>query len=223
MLKKRTLSTTPVTLDSNMEEKKTEGLLLKAIPYLNDQKILKVLTPNDGLISLIAKKKHQKIFLDPFLLAQFVFRKGKSEIHTLLDCSLIDDLNEIRQNLETINAAASIAKDLLNTQLPGKSFPKLFALSCIYLQKIPKIKNLKALQASFKLKLLIHEGLLNLADEHFFSEENAINAQVQFLPKQFISIKILAMSKSLQEITAQNLDTETELKILKLFKSLTDL
>lgn len=206
-----------------MEEKKTEGLLLKAIPYLNDQKILKVLTPNDGLISLMAKKKHQKIFLDPFLLAQFVFRKGKSEIHSLIDYSLIDDLTEIRQSLDTINAAASIAKDLLTTQLPGKSFPKLFALACIYLQKLPKIKNLKALLTSFKLKLLIHEGLLNLDNSDHFCQEHALNDHIQFLPKQFILVKTLALSKSLREITDQDLDTELEIKILKLFKNLTNL
>lgn len=202
-----------------MEEKKTEGLLLKATPYLNDQKILKVLTPNDGLISLIAKKKHQKTFLDPFLLAQFVFKKGRSEIHTLVDVSLIDDLSAIRQSLDSINAAAAIAKDLLSTQAPDKPSGKLFTLSYIYLQKIHKISNLKALISSFRLKLLIHEGLTDLNSDCFI-QHCQLNAHLFFSATESTQVKILGLSKSLQEITAQEIDIELELKILKLFRNL---
>ena len=202
-----------------MEEKKTEGLLLKATPYLNDQKILKVLTPNDGLISLIAKKKHQKIFLDPFLLAQFVFKKGKSEIHTLIDVSLINDLSEIRQNLDSIHAAAAIAKDLLSTQVPDKPSGKLFTLASIYLQKIHKISNLRALVSSFRLKVLIHEGLIDL-NSNQFAQHCQLNAHLFLSMKESSQAQTLGLSKSLQEITAEEIDIELELKILKLFNSL---
>jgi DNA repair protein RecO len=148
-----------------MEEKKTEGLLLQTIPYLSHQKILKILTSDAGLITLLAKNKSLQPFTQPFLIAEWVYTIGKGEIHTLKDASLCQDLSELRESYSVISAAGLIAQDLLKSQCPEKNGRGPYALAVAYFQKLPKSLSLEAMIASFRLKLLLHDGLLGLQNE----------------------------------------------------------
>lgn len=161
----------------------TLGILLQTIPYLGQKKILKVLTPEHGLLSFITQKP-----LSPFCIAEWVYRKTQKEIHTLTDFSLTDSLLELRQNYSVISAAGSIAQDLLLTQMPGKPSP--YTLAAAFLKKLPL--NPPILALSFSLKLLIHEGL--------FSSDT----ESDFTPDEWEQVKILAFAKhfsQIQEIT----------------------
>jgi hypothetical protein len=132
----------------------TPGLLLEAVPYLGQKKILKIFTPELGLLSLFA----QKTKLDPFCYCEWVYRKTEKEMHPLEDATLLDPLLQLRQDYRNLMAAGVIAKELLKTQMPGKRSPELFALALLYLRKLPSAPELYA--SSFRLKLLFHEGLL---------------------------------------------------------------
>lgn len=144
-----------------MIEEKNFGILLQAIPYLGSQRILKVFTLDEGLVSLISKSnKHTA--LAPFCIAEWVYKKGQKEIHTLTDGTLIDGLLELRNHYATLCAAGAMAKDLLTTQFPGKKAPALYTLFNAYLKKLPVVSKPDVLAASFRLKLLQHEGLLTI-------------------------------------------------------------
>lgn len=160
----------------------TQGLLLQSIPYLGRKKILKVFTPEHGLISLFA----QKTTLDPFALAEWVFRKTQKELYPLLDETLIDPLLHLRESYASLFAAGSIAQDLFRTQLPHKKAPELFDLLLIYLKKLPLAPEL--LSASFRLKLLLHEGLLSHDPDPIFTST------------EWQQIHTLAFSRSLSAI-----------------------
>lgn len=148
-----------------MEEKKTEGLLLQAIPYLGDCKILKVLTASDGLVSLMAKKKSLHSLTNPFLIAEWVYAKGKGEIHALKDASLCHDFSHLRANYSMISAAGILAQDLLKSQHPEKNGKGPYALAVSFFQKLPESLSYSAMIASFRLKLLLHDGLLGLENQ----------------------------------------------------------
>ncbi len=145
----------------------TLGLLLQQFPYLGKKKILKIFTPDLGMISLFA----QNTPLAPFAVAEWVYRKSGKEIHSLQDATLIDPFLHLRQDYSTLSAAGSIAQDLLRTQMPNKKAPELFDLALFYFKKLPLSPELIA--ASFRLKLLLHEGLLssNHPDPTFTSFE----------------------------------------------------
>lgn len=143
-------------------EEKTEGILLQSIAYLGEQRILKVFTPQGGLLSLIAKKRGLTSLTIPFCLAEWVFRKGKEEIHLLQDGTVLDDFYELKREYAVLNAAGQMARDLLQTQLPGKRGSELYALFHSYLKRLPEFGNPAVLNMSFRLKLLLHEGLLSL-------------------------------------------------------------
>ena len=55
-----------------------EGVLLQTIPYSGRQRILKIFTPDSGLISLIAKSK-APVWTTPFCIAEWVYIKGQKE------------------------------------------------------------------------------------------------------------------------------------------------
>lgn len=163
----------------------TVGILLQAIPYLGQKKILKVFTPEEGLLSFFA----QSTKLDPFCIAEWVYRKkSQKEMYPLLDASLIDPLLHLRSDYATLSAAGQMAKDLLQTQLPHKKAPELFKLVVLYLQRLSDAP--ATLLASFRLKLLHHEGLLSHEQEEGFTEAEWEQAQV------------LAFSRKLSEIQA---------------------
>jgi len=150
-----------------MSEEKTQGVLLQTIPYLGRQRILKVFAPEAGLLTLMAKsaKPSWTAISTPFCIAEWVYRKGQKEIHTLQDGSLLDGLMELKQDYAVLNAAGRMAQDLLSSQLPAKSAGDLYLLFCAYLKKLPQFGKPEILAASFRLKLLLHEGLLSLQKE----------------------------------------------------------
>ena len=161
----------------------TPGLLLQSIPYLGQKKILKIFTPEHGLVSLFATTTK----LSPFCLAEWVYRKSNKEIHTLQDTTLLDPLLELRTNYNTLTAAGAIAQDLLRTQLPGKSAPDLYALTCLYLKKLPTNPHIFA--ASFRLKLLLHEGLLSTEPEPSFTPTEWEQLEILAFARQFSLIQ----------------------------------
>ena len=162
------------------ESIKTPGLLLQSIPYLGKKKILKILTPEQGLISLFA----QTSSLTPFCIAEWVYRKSNQEIHSIQDTTLLDPLFELRTSYAILSAAGSIAQDLLRTQMPGKKAP--FALASAYLKKLPL--NPPIFAASFRLKLLLHEGLLSPDPDPMFS------------PLEWEQVSILGFSRQFSQI-----------------------
>jgi DNA repair protein RecO len=141
-------------------EAKTLGILLQAIPYLGSGRILKVFTRDAGLMTLMAKKPSLKGF-SPFCIAEWVYKKGQKEIHTLIDGGLMDSLLCLRESYAALTAAGSMAQDLLRSQMAAKHSPDLYNLLCSYFTKLGAFENPLILQQSFRLKLLIHEGLLS--------------------------------------------------------------
>ncbi len=145
-----------------MEEKKTEGLLLQAIPYLGNQKILKVLSKDEGLLSFFVKKKQLVTLANPFLKAEWVYASGKGDMHLIKDISSQDSFEDLRSSFSLIQAAGQIAQSILKSQLPGKNSQGIYALSIAFFEKLPQFSRPETLLASFLLKTLLHDGLLGL-------------------------------------------------------------
>ena len=145
-----------------MMEHKTEGVLLQTIPYLGAQKILKVFTPDVGLLSLIVKSPSLSGMTSPFIQAEWVYRKGKEDLHLLKDATLLNAFPKFREDYRTISSAGAIARDLLRSQLPAKPAHALYALLLSYWHQLPHFLHPETLVASFRLKFLLHEGVLSL-------------------------------------------------------------
>jgi DNA repair protein RecO len=142
-------------------EERSPGLLLQATAYLGKQKILKVLTPGVGLISLLAKTVKDSSLTSPFCLAEWVYKKGQKDLHLLIDASLISGLPDLRKSYQTLCAAGQIAQDLLRTSMPGVYSPELFTLASSIFQKMASFDHPEVLILLFRLKWLLQEGLFS--------------------------------------------------------------
>ena len=83
---------------------KTQGFILHKLNYSESSIILKVLTSESGLVTLMAKgargKKGQFGVLDHFNLIEFVFKpSSRSEIWQLRDCSVIKEYRQIKADI----------------------------------------------------------------------------------------------------------------------------
>ena len=144
-----------------MTEEKATGLLLQAIPYLGQKRILKVLTPEMGLLSFLAQRSIAPVFTTPFVYAEWVYKKNQRDIYPLRDASLLDDLSTLKQNYSHVTAAGQMAQDLLRTQFPNKPCPELFSLTLACFRKLSLFQDPALLLAMFRLKLLSLEGLIS--------------------------------------------------------------
>ena len=175
-----------------MSEEKSSGLLLQAIPYLGNKKILKVLTES-GLVTLMTSSKSLSSLSTPFVWAEWVYEKERRDIYSLKDGTLLDDLASLKEDYKRLIAAGSIAQDLLRTQLPGKLAKDVLALSLACLRKLPLFSEPLILIGAFRLKLLAAEGLLD-------PEENPL-FQPLLLSRSFSQLASIPMdSKLLHQI-----------------------
>src|SRR3989338_2186460 len=215
-----------------MMEEKTEGILLHALPYLGHQKILKVFTPEGGLVSLIAKSRSLTPLTAPFLVAEWVYKKGKEDLHLLKEASLLHSLGALRDSYSALLAAGAIAQDLLRSQFPGKKGTGLYALTLAYLKKLSTSAQPPILVASFRLKLLVHEGWLALQTHcnqcpspasHLSQGESACPAHaglrsLSFAPEEWNTLQALAYARQFSVLNALSLSQGMQEKIQMLFE-----
>ena len=218
---------------------KTEGITLQSIPYKERQRIVTIFTKKNGIISIIIKNlssKKPKFFSlnSPFCLAEFIYKTGRSNIHFLKDATILNEHLFLRKDLEFINSAYLMTKAILDSQLQGKNAPHLYTLLKRYLQKIPKIKSQKSLLISFLLKVLLHEGILNIKEKCNLCENKASSIHHgecicphhssaythNFSVEEFQSLKNLAYIKSFLKIDEIKVEETLKEKTLLLFKDL---
>ena len=213
-----------------MEEEKTEGLLLQATPLLGSQKILKVLTSQGGMISLVVKKKELESFTTPFLIGEWVYQKGKKEIHTLKDATLYSDLAFLKLDYASIFFAGQIAQELLKTQYPEKNGTALYSLTCAYLRKSPEFIQKETLLASFRLKLFLHDGHLALQRECSHCGDVATSLtegeslckscaplhSTFFSPEEWETLHILTFTRKFNDLQPICIDSRFQEKIQKM-------
>lgn len=150
------------------QDEKTEGIVLRAFDYKDRQRIITLFTPDSGIISLIIKglssKNYRLLALaSPFSQVEVLFKRGKSELFRYLDGTILDEHLALRQQYSYLQTAGSLAHAILHSQLPGKPSSALYHLFKAFLKQVPTFENQAPLLASFRLKLLRHEGLLYLS------------------------------------------------------------
>ncbi len=151
-----------------MIEKKEEGIVLQTLAYRESSRIISILTPQSGIIRLIAqqvsKKKSALIHLTtPLCRAHFTYHIKRSSLYRLIDGHALDLHLSLRGKYAFLREAGTMVRLILASQLQGKPSPLLYRLFLFSLRQLPQMAFPETLRASFLLKLLKHEGLLSLS------------------------------------------------------------
>ena len=141
-----------------------DAIVLKAIAYREDGKILQLFTKKNGRLSVFVKhlKKRSSFWqtaTSPLARGHFHLIKKKESLYLLQDIHLIDSFIEIREDLHKLEAAFLLLRSLLLSQYPEKASVKMYQLTLAYLKKLKQVPYPKLLATSFQMKLLKHEGL----------------------------------------------------------------
>lgn len=147
-----------------MSEIKTEGIILKMIPYKDHHRVIQLLTPHQGILSLLAKgvsKPKMQALLSPLSQLEIVYRKKGSDLFFFKEGHSIESHHFLRTKWALLEAAGKMGSSLLQTQFPGKASPQLYQLFIACLKQLPHFQNPSTLVALFYLKLLTHEGVIS--------------------------------------------------------------
>lgn len=144
----------------------TQGVILHRTVFRERDQICSLFTPDVGVLKLIVKGRAKRgkaaLTYSPLMRVEVSYAERRGEIHACEEIHLLQSYMNLRQTLGQLEAACSLLKAVEVSQWPGKPAPLLHQLLLFYLDKIPVVRDPTALIASFQLKILRHEGLLDL-------------------------------------------------------------
>lgn len=100
-----------------MRQVVTTGIVLKRINFGEADRIITIITPDNGKISLMAKgvrKVKSKLAggIELFSISAITFLPGKRDIHTLISSRLVTHFGNIVANIDRTNAAYELLKQI---------------------------------------------------------------------------------------------------------------
>lgn len=190
----------------------TEGVILHAVSYQNYDQILTLFTPEKGILKIFCKKgKKQWQRHTPLTKVEVTYREKKTEICACEEIRSVDSYLSLRKQFEHLEAACELLQTIYHSQWVGKAAPLIYHLMIYYLDKTPQVVDPKLLVASFKLKVLKHEGVLNFnLDSWQFGQFSEFERDL---------IRVLAYSQSFVQLTQLVLPADFKEKINTFFKN----
>ncbi len=148
----------------------TPAIILRSIPFKDHQKIVTAFSKDLGMISMIikglsSKKLFKRPFCESFCEVELVLTKRQGDLFTFHEGSITNLHLPLRDHLHCLYTASSMVKAILESQLPEKPAPLLYALFSTCLHQIPTFLCQNTLLACFYVKILKHEGIFSLSSE----------------------------------------------------------
>lgn len=218
---------------------RTEGIILKVIDFRDYDQILTLFTYDLGVIKLLIKKKTQgdalsPSKLSPFTRAEFVFWPNQGEIWRCKEMTILNYNFKLREKFEWLETAGRLINNTIISQMDHKPAPLIYQLLVSYVEKIPLIKNLRSLETSYMLKILKHEGLINInlhccicqkplkglsiaRNDHYCSIHAPIHS-IFFNEEETLTYMQLTACQSFSELEKIQTSEEFRLKIAHLFE-----
>lgn len=200
---------------------RSEGIILSSLKFRDYDEIITLFSKEEGLIKLIVKKSYTKkegygSKTGPFIQAEFIYSKGKSEIFSCQEVSVLNYNLSLRNRYLNLQAAAAMANAIIQSQCALKPAPLLYKLFTTYLNAIDSFPQPDTLALSFGLKLLRHEGIFDIAShcqvcqqelsevhllgDYAFCKSHAPKEAIALTSLEVKTIYELAFSRSLDQL-----------------------
>ena len=146
-----------------MEIVKTEGIVIGETNYSESSKILKVLTKDHGLISIMSKgcrnlKSKLRGVSGKLVYANFQFYYKENGISTLISADVINTLRNILMDIDRISYVSYLLD--LTEQVYKNTYDKnIYNLFILIINKINEEYDYEALTYIYELKLLDYLGI----------------------------------------------------------------
>ncbi|MFZ0564770.1 MAG: DNA repair protein RecO [Chlamydiales bacterium] len=197
---------------------KTEGIVLQSTLFKDYDYIVQLFTP-EGLLKLFMKGKKRfqnHALISPLNVGEYLFTQGKSDLFRFHDGTVLKQNLRIRERLEALETAGKLIYAVLRSQWPPRAAPELYFLFRLLLEKIPTLKCSQPLIPLFLLKVLKHEGVLQLtnhcsacgnpANYRFggacYCQNHAPQQAISFTSQEEEQLQQIANSRSLKEVAS---------------------
>ena len=194
---------------------KCNGIVLAEHPYGEYDKMLTVLTAENGKITVSAKgaKRTTGRFLacsQIFCYSTMQLFRGRSEIYTLNDASLINSFYGLRSDLDRLLAASRIAK--LTTQVAQSEFGddalmRLLLNTLHFLSKGERDTGL--LECIFKIRMVSDQGFFDDGEYREKGTESAVlhicTSPMEKLFSFKVSEEVLAELREISDISIKRM------------------
>lgn len=221
-----------------METVRSEGIILQSLPVKDFDLIITAFTRECGVLKFYYKngqsrRRSKGAVTSPLTCAEFLFYRRNSDLNTLSDISVIDVHVDLRNTLEKLEYSCNWLQLILKSQLQGKPSPDLYSLFRTYLKALQYHINPQALHCSFYLKLLRHEGLVELTsqcsvcgqpstcqDSQSFCKIHSPYEAIAFSLNEYELLDQLACCKTLKQLEAAEVSQSFIEKIETLYTRL---
>ena len=207
----------------------TEGIVLQAIPFKDYDRILTLFSPA-GLLKFFVKIRkrdylHCAALTSPWTHVELHYTPGRKDLHRMTEGTILAQNLRLREKFETLASAETMVQALLRSQWQGKPAPKLYSLFRLFLEHLPASPAPPACASVFLIKILAHEGMLQLSSpqptcryggEQYLPSEAPPN-HLSFSTEEEELLSQLALSRSLSHIASLALPTHFQTKISTLF------
>lgn len=116
-----------------------------------------------GLIKFLAKGQYGAL-ISPLTEAEFILNLKQKDLFFFQEGTIIEQHLKLRKNLENLQTAGKLVQALLKSQCYGKGTYELYNLFSKLLKTISEVDNPKELLSLFYVKILKHEGVLQLCE-----------------------------------------------------------
>ncbi|QXE27412.1 DNA repair protein RecO [Chlamydia buteonis] len=145
----------------------TPAITLKNLPQGKHHCITTIFSPL-GLLTFFAKQG-QSLYYDfrdaliPLSLGIYSLDHSPPKMRKLLFAEVKNTFSAIKSELPLLQAAGKMTQSILGSQWQEKPSQELFSLFLNFLHRLPESKNPEMFAATFLLKLLQYEGILDLS------------------------------------------------------------
>lgn len=136
------------------------GIVLNSFPFKEKDKILTLFTKERGIVKLFVKGKlfFNQALTERYTVSDFLYSQGRGDLYQFCDATVLEQNPQLRHSFEALQMGEKLGSAILRSQWQGKEAPYLFELFLAFLKKVPE----EGLYAPFLLKILKHEGILQL-------------------------------------------------------------
>ncbi len=141
-----------------------EGIVLWHGRHGERGHVLHLLTAEEGIVHLYFRQaiKSREAAIDDLIRGEFIYREGKGDLKDLREWKPLEYFDKLRGSYKLLEQATAMMRALRRLLQPDFPFPKLYRLTRFFLNQLPEVEVPELLTASFYLRLLRHEGLLQL-------------------------------------------------------------
>jgi DNA repair protein RecO (recombination protein O) len=214
----------------------SEGIVLQSIPFKERDRIITLFTKEGGMVKLFMKGKFafQNGLSERFTIGDYLYSQGKGEMFRFCDGSVVEQNLDLRTSWEALEMGEKMCATILKSQWPEKEAPELYGFLISFLKKIPQAVSLETLWSAFLVKLMKHEGVLQLEPHcsqcfervslrhggERFCLSHAPRESIEMTPEEEKHVARLYEERGFEGLLSQTLSREFAGKIEILFSQL---